>query len=361
MSTLDNIDRVASISHDRFWREYVLTATPLVITGLFDNQPLRELDTQAKVVQRLGSMRMAIRYEYTRSLARALAEGPHFDSRPLFVQLSEYWDYVAGHPDTSLMCVEDSAPAELRSLGAVPALCTDQRGEPDVDLKSNMFVGNAGNYAPIHFDGDYRHVLLYQLFGRKRVVILCAERSDVVRPIVNFGTLQLQNLGEPDKLALLQAVGARDVTIHPGEAVFIPALAYHYVEYLDHGMSQNFRFGRNRHHGRFSTSLHLDAALQYVAHRTLCEAEMDLALVERIVAAHASFAATPYAKYCEMAALFRSVAADLGRRDTVPAPAIPESAYALVPEVVRACLLRLHLFNERLYRPHSMSSESAGS
>jgi len=354
VSVLDNIPRRGLLGRDDFWSEHVLRAHPVIIRGLMDGEPIARLSSVEAAVAELGSMRMPIRYEYTRSLARSLSDGPQFDSSPLFVRFAEYWDYVSAHSDTPLMCTEEKVPQSVSSLATVPALCTDQRGEADPDLKSNMFVGNAGNYAPMHFDGDFRHVLLYQLFGRKRVIILDATCGDVARPIVNFATLQLQRLSEAEKLALLREVGAFDAILHPGEAVLIPAATYHYVEYLDHGMSLNFRFGRNRQHAFWSEHLHLDTALQYMVSRTLDEGATDEALVQRIAKSVSTPAPTAWAKYVEMAGLFRSLADELGYREK--SAEVPTGAYAELPDVVRACLLRLHLFNERLYRAQAIAS-----
>ena len=108
-----------------------------------------------------------------------------------------------------------------------------------------LFVANQGNYAHLHFDGDFRSVLLYQVFGRKRVVMVPLAAQDKISPSMNFSKLLVQNLADEEKLHLFRYLDAYDCMLYPGETILFPASIWHYVEYIDTGMSVNFRFGRD--------------------------------------------------------------------------------------------------------------------
>lgn len=352
--TLDNVERVTAMSAERLFREYALAGRPVILTSLLAGQPIAELGDLASAREAIGHVRLTFRGEYTRGLLQRIGGEPISPRAQL--PFDVYWQHVGHRPETELMCIEEPTPPAVARLAPPPPLCTDPGGAPDLDMKSNMFVGNAGNHASLHFDGDCRHVLLYQVFGTKRVVVIPIDRSAALDPVANFAALALQHLTEREKHGLLERLGAWDTVIRPGEAILMPALVYHYVEYLDHGMSVSFRFGRRREHAFVSQHLHLDRFVQRVVGATLDGERRWDAVWSRIREAYVEPAPTRFLKYLEMRALFEALSAELGAdHDAERADAReiwrqwPQAMVAL-PEAVRAYLVRAHLFNEHLYR-----------
>ena len=261
--TLDNVRRVTSMSRQEFVEDHLKRHVPVVVGGLQDDAPISSLTTQDDVLAALGDLVIQVQANYTSPLSGARTDGARTDGARTDgartdvrrqglsqkvrnaisdMPLRDYCKHVQENPDTDLLCVEYPTPQGLLDRMKVPDYCDlPWSAEP---LVSFMFVANKGNYAHLHFDGDFRGVLLYQVFGRKRVVMVPLEAQDKIAPSMNFSKLLLQNLEEPEKLHLLRYLGAYDCLISPGETVFFPPSIWHYVEYLDNGMSVNFRFGR---------------------------------------------------------------------------------------------------------------------
>lgn len=249
-ATLDNVRRVNSMSRQEFVGEHLKRHVPVVIRGVEEDAPISSLTTQHDVVAALGDLVIQVQANYTSPLSRAGADvrrqglSQKVRNEISEMPLRDYCEHVQENPDTDLLCVEYPSPEELLDRMKVPGYCElPWSAEP---LVTFMFVANQGNYAHLHFDGDFRSVLLYQVFGRKRVVMVPLEAQGKISPSMNFSKLLLQNLGESEKHHLLRYLGAYDCVISPGETIFFPPSIWHYVEYLDNGMSVNFRFGREQ-------------------------------------------------------------------------------------------------------------------
>ena len=345
-----DIARIQHIDRQTFWREHVLPAQPVVLTGLMDGAPVAGIRTREESIAELGRMPMVIRPEYGRSLLSMLAAGPNTSHAPETVSLRGYYRIIDSDPTTSRMCIEEKTAPELAAIAPVPSLCTLQDGSSDPGLKSTMFVGNRGNCAPLHYDGDSRHVLLYQVFGLKRVVVLGARHGAALRPIANFSTLRWSQCPENERYEIVRQLGGMETVLGPGEAIYIPALAYHAADYIEDGMSVNFRFGRNRYHELFSAHVHLDPLSQRFMAASMSEDAATTTFRDgyRRVADEV-MAATPtsWSKYQRMKQLLAALCEDL--RDG-PAVNVESTAFVDFPPVVEAALRRAHLFKDQLYR-----------
>ncbi|MEM9492362.1 MAG: cupin-like domain-containing protein [Myxococcota bacterium] len=261
MTILDNIERISEPGPDDFARDYIPARKPVIITDLFRDQPLRQMTTAEDARGALGDMELTSQWNYTAGLRYEVSDD---DTEPLQCSVADYLDYVDLNPDTPRMCIEQLAPAELRQTYTVPELC---RGTE----RSFVFMGNAGNYAHLHFDGDQRQVLMYQIFGRKRVVLIAPEQSKKLMPNENFSSLCLQEMADSDRRDLLRYVRAYECVLEPGEAIFMPSLFWHYLEYVETSMSLHLRFAQNRYGQFFDTHVHRDMYTQNVAARFVDE------------------------------------------------------------------------------------------
>lgn len=260
---MPSIERIAAPNVADFWHQYMMLQQPVILTDLYEGQPIRQIDTLALARQRLGAIRLIIQEEYTSSVLRN-----SFHLKGNFRQqqersLEEYFHLVTEQPDTPLMCTETATPQEVRSLFKFPEYC--QLGLGLDDAVSMIFVGNAGNYAHLHFDGDYRHVLLYQVFGTKRVILIPPGEAKKLNPIANSSTWFPENFSESDKQAFVQFANGYDCVLHPGEAIFIPACWWHHLEYQTAAMSFNVRFGRNTYTHFLADKLPINFYVQNLA------------------------------------------------------------------------------------------------
>jgi hypothetical protein len=251
---LNNIPRISAPGMDAFYRDHVMPGRPVIITDLFDNRPIRAADTVARACDVMGDVELMIQPNYMSFL-----DGEKL-SPARTLRLTDYVNHVAQFPDSRDLCVEYATPDGLRELFPRPDYCglRDER-----DVVSATFVANGGNYNHLHFDDDQRDVLLYQVFGTKRFVVISPEQGRKLDAFLVFdskvaaalaatpsrdanGRVFLENFpSEPARDAFLRYVQASETLLHPGETLFIPTLHWHYIEYVDLSMSLTYRLGRN--------------------------------------------------------------------------------------------------------------------
>ncbi len=241
--TLDNVDRIPAPTAERLLHDYVLRRRPVIMTDLFHDMPIRDIDTADKARAHFPGLPVVVQPNYMTSL---LHHGRTGETRR--TTLGQFLDQVEDDPDTDDYCIEYDTPAEMNAFIQPTEHC--RLIDPD-DVRPLMFVAAPGNFAHLHYDGDQRHVLMYQVFGRKRYTIIDAREGRKVAPLSDptmqrTSSIFLQNFSEDDKLAFLEYANAWDCVLNPGETLLMPMMAWHYVEYLDASMSVSYRLGRNR-------------------------------------------------------------------------------------------------------------------
>lgn len=246
---LDNIDRHERLSDADFIDGYLRRHTPVIIRGCQENTHISNLITRDAILDQFGDLEIEVQGNYTTTLSKHQTKisedglSGKVRNRINLMPLREYCEVIRNEPDTDLLCVEYHTPTAIRDAMRISSYCTAASTiEP---LVSFLFVANQGNYAHLHFDGDYRNVLLYQVFGRKRAVIVPVTAIDKIAPSLHHSKLLIQNMTEHEKRHLFQYLGAYETILEPGETLYFPPSIWHYVEYVDTGMSVNFRFGRS--------------------------------------------------------------------------------------------------------------------
>jgi len=261
LQTLDNIERITSPDPETFWNRYVRTRTPVIITDLYANDPIREIATQGAARSALADLPVRVRSEYTRAY---FATGKFGSDPPETTTLARYLELVDREPRTNKVVVEDPTPDLLRKLYKHSTLMASPIG------LEYTFVANQGNYAHLHHDWEPDHNIIYQVFGRKRFIIIPAAQGHKLNPMFHIGTTVIEHFTPEDKLHFLRYVGAYDAVLDAGEALFIPMLDWHHIEYVDTSMSFNVRFGRRETFGALydalgqRMSLHRDVKVQNI-------------------------------------------------------------------------------------------------
>ena len=281
MRLLDNIPRVKSPDSAIFKKRHLLTQRPVILTDLMDGAPLDGIRTLRRARAKLGHAPLVLGDDYRWSKLKALlgpqpkpvlkelfGEPPARRRFPKYCRLDEYLNLLRRVPETTAMCFEQAAPAEVLALAAVPAYCRfNAEGRADA-VVSSLYLANRGAASRLHFDIDCRHNLLYQVFGLKRVTLIPPTMSKFLMPYDNGSLLTLQEIPDAERLRLLRFLGGYDCLLRPGETLYIPPLWWHFVEYETIAMSLGFHFGRNPYN-RFMTKVHKNMHAQGIAAKFL--------------------------------------------------------------------------------------------
>ncbi|KAJ3239699.1 Lysine-specific demethylase 8 [Chytriomyces hyalinus] len=156
--------------------------------------------------------------------------------------------YLAQHP------LFDQIPALRHDIG-IPEFChavteQDRNAPPDCEVRSgdaplvSAWLGPSGTVSPLH--NDPYHNLLAQLVGTKYVRIYNACDSAKVYPEkTRLGHNSRVNVDSVDskKFPLFQKAACWQVVLGPGDLLYIPRHAWHYVRSLSVSFSASFWFG----------------------------------------------------------------------------------------------------------------------
>lgn len=135
---------------------------------------------------------------------------------------------------------------------ALAALLDDIAPLPDI-LASPIMPGTAclwfgpkGTLTPLHHDAN--NILFCQIHGKKRVRMLPPHEAWLLADLEGFYSPVDLDAPDLDKYPALRDAAILDVTLHPGEALFLPVGWYHHVRALDPSISISFTgFSRPNH------------------------------------------------------------------------------------------------------------------
>jgi hypothetical protein len=242
-ATFDNVARVPALRPSVLDRRYLRKGRPVILTGLCDHAPIRRLADLRAAQAVLGDLELPIRADPVLSLL-------HGREDLLNGRVQRFEDYldaaVAGR--TRDGCIEHDTPEPLeRCFPDIPYL---DLGERDDGWVSHMFLAPPGASTHLHYDADKRNVVTYQVFGRKRYVLIDPAQTRKLAPggppaVCYASALHLQNFHADDLRAFLRYVDAWDCILGPGETLVTPSGFWHYVEYVDVALSVTFRLPRN--------------------------------------------------------------------------------------------------------------------
>jgi hypothetical protein len=293
---IKSIDRISMPDDDTFYQEYIFKRKPVIITNLFEGDEIRRIKSLEDAKKAFGQAKLRIQNEYSYT-------GPRVDQMMTF---NEYWDFVQANPSTDLLCAEDEVPACVMALFKLPTVCLARdlkeeeilkmpRKYGDHDLFPRLFIANRGNSTHLHWDGDHRQVFLYQVFGRKEVILFQPESGAKLKSFdhqhVAYSGLSLEHMTEEQKHEFVDLADGYMGTIYPGDAIYMPMLIWHYLGYMEDAMSFSMRFGRNKY-GRFLCidNFHRDDYVQNFAsnladkrdRERLCKEAIDSVITEYI-------------------------------------------------------------------------------
>lgn len=234
---------------------YLESLRPVVVTNCFDGEPIRAIRTRTDALAQWGSVIIPIADSYDesvplvavqRELRRHSNAGDAVDDKtPPCLTISEYYNRVDAAHYQWRPRVAFEVPEPLESSFRVPEICLP-RPTDSVDLRRYCFIGCRRSFSQTHYDKDGMHGLLYQIFGRKHVVVFPARSARRLLPLAQFGSWFIHNLTPDDRNAFLTFAEGQEVVLEAGDCVYLPAFCWHYTYCMDDSWSLNIRFRRSR-------------------------------------------------------------------------------------------------------------------
>lgn len=247
-----SIERRALPPAEDFVARHLLPGVPVVLTDLVTRWPALERWTPAALSERLGHERIEV------CTGREQVVDPDPCWQPLTAELTvrELMERIT-RPGSSNDTYVIAKNAALRRPGLQPLLddlvLPPEYFGPRVDpTRMGLWIGPAGTHTPLHHDGD--NSMFCQVMGRKRFAlappesIALLDRSRGVyshwdprrAPEPAQGSEPEPEQGsEPEPEPNLEQDPAPliELTLEPGEALFIPSGWWHQVDALDPSIS----------------------------------------------------------------------------------------------------------------------------
>ncbi|MEO6302401.1 MAG: cupin-like domain-containing protein [Bacteroidia bacterium] len=230
-----NVDSVNSISIKDFNKNYFKAQKPLLIKGLATHYPAGKKWTIDYLKQLCGDVTVDI-FDNSKKDSSSSA----FTTPDLKMKFRDYVDVVAENKPSDLRMFLFNmfkCKPELRKDFPCPYMFKGILGKIGY-----MFFGSKNIKVRIHQDIDMSNVMLTQFHGKKRVVLVSPEYSDLLYRLP-FNTYSLVDLDNPDynKYPALAYVEAHEYILEAGDALFMPSGYWHYITYLDGGFAVSYR------------------------------------------------------------------------------------------------------------------------
>lgn len=163
--------------------------------------------------------------------------------------VKDYFDACLEDSSFAYLCTEHTIWLRLAEMLPPPCDFVETWSEFD----RFVFMGNKSCVAPLHFDWDCNAVIFTQLAGKRRILLLPPEAGEKLIPINNTSMMDMRAFQEDSLRRFAVENKGLLVDLAPGQSIYIPPLWWHYLEYLDIGISCNIRYGAPRWAKLFTT------------------------------------------------------------------------------------------------------------
>lgn len=273
----ENIERIKAPPRDVFIRDYVLKQKPVIITDLFQGQPITRMDNVEVVRRELGDTPVLFHEGHDQrewNVLEAAMDGRYGDVSWAASEqgtLRDFIDYLAAHPETMRIISEvpASMTPQLNAMYEIPSYCRTGSGAVDPDFSGELWLGRRGNRSLLHYDRDAKNLFQYQLFGEKHVILVPPKSSRKLIPIRNNCLLSPVNVSDDERDRFVRWVDGYQAVVRTGETLFMPALIWHYFDYNQQSMALTMRFLRNEANRFLADSCHTDYHLQSLQWRLM--------------------------------------------------------------------------------------------
>lgn len=230
-----HIDQVAAgeMSRENFRKTYVLKSRPLILKGFANLYPAGKLWTFDYLNKVIGDHMVGV---FDNSVRRNTA----YVKPDLQMSFPEFLKIIQRDEETPYRIFLFNMFREFPSL---------RKEFPTPDLTKGIlgnlglaFFGGKNTKVRFHFDIDCSGVLMTQIIGRKRVILIPPVYDKLIYkvPLTSFSLIEPD---KPDykKFPGLRYVDGYDFILHPGDALFMPARYWHFNTYLEGGMAVSYR------------------------------------------------------------------------------------------------------------------------
>jgi hypothetical protein len=238
---LKAVTTVEDIEPEVFRKEFYEPCIPVVIKGLAKNWPAYTKWNWDYFKQLVGDQKVPL---YNNVKSDAYTPINKADDYKTF---GEYIDMIRSGPAAwriFLFNIFDHAP-ELTQDFTWP----EHLMKGFVKKYPMLFTGGATSITHMHFDIDLSHILHTQFMGRKRVLLFPYQEQHKlyrkpyeVLSLADFSNYHKNN-GKPDyqQFPAVKLAQGYDLTLGPGDTLFMPAGYWHHMEYLDSGFAMSLR------------------------------------------------------------------------------------------------------------------------
>jgi len=237
-SSFVNVERRNDLTRKTFFDNYYAANRPVIVTNLLNGWPAMKRWSPDYLAKRWGNQRVEVMMNRN--------DDPEYEinmrKHKTRVSLKTFCKMVTeGGQTNDLYLVANNLFLDDRRFRDLynDMVFSGELLSPDHPKKScNFWFGPAGTATKAHHDKV--NVLLAQFYGRKNIKLISALETPLV---YNYrGVFSEVDWEDPDfdKHPLFRKARILDVTISPGEALFIPVGWWHFVEALDVSISVAF-------------------------------------------------------------------------------------------------------------------------
>jgi hypothetical protein len=233
MLKLIPIDRRTGLTRDEFIENYLKPRKPVVFTDLSKNWAAVHKWTFEYLTENFGDLDVPIvdpNYH---------KPGADYMKSKLTMKFGEYLKTIQKGPSKLRIFLWNIMEHANGLAGDVslPTICDGW-----ADKYPFMFFGGAGAVTGMHYDIDCSHVFHTHFLTRKHIVLFSPEQG----PFLYQHPFTVQSPVNPlqpdyEKYPALENLTGYETILTHGETLFIPALWWHYIVYMDAGFSLSQR------------------------------------------------------------------------------------------------------------------------
>ena len=232
--------RTSGISGEDFLEMFFAPQRPTVLCGAMDDWPALRLWTPDYLRAAVGDAEIECQTRRTTNPLFEVQREKHLDRMPFDRFIAQAAGTVGNDIYVTANNAANNAAAVaplMADLGTIEGILDHAPGE----AAGMMWIGPAGAFTPLHH--DLTDNLLVQLVGRKRVII--ASPAETAKLYNSFDVYSdIPDLTDPgldlSRYPRLADIRLMDVTLAPGEALFLPVGWWHQVQALDFSVSMTY-------------------------------------------------------------------------------------------------------------------------
>jgi len=226
------------ISRNDFLENYYAKNVPLILTGITNNWAALSLWNPEYLKTNFGQVEIEVQSDRNSDRLYEINIEKHRQK----MQMADYVDAVVkGGATNDYYMVANNGNLEktaLRGLLNDLEIFPEYLDPQDTDGKAFFWFGSGGTITPLHHDPV--NLIFVQVYGRKVWQIISPHYTHM---LYNYrGVFSEVDIENPDyeKYPLFQRIPIIEVTLEPGDAIFMPVGWWHAVKSLDISISMSF-------------------------------------------------------------------------------------------------------------------------